>query len=99
MRAEFDAYAGRVRETAGFGLRCELWRAAAAGADDKFGHLRADLDALVQALAQRRAACAEAVGNSLNAQQLLLGLGLGATVLALLGSVWWGAASPGRCCG
>ena len=56
--------------------------------DDQFGRLSANLDALVQLLAQRRLALAEeAVGSSLHAQHLLLGLDIGAAMLVLLGSV------------
>ena len=88
MRRDFAAYAAKVRDTAGFAAYDASYGALlAGGADEDFGRLHADLDALVQALAQRRVALVKAaVGNSLNAQQLLLGLGLGATALALLGS-------------
>jgi diguanylate cyclase (GGDEF)-like protein len=89
LREEFAAYAAKVRQTANFTAYDASYGALLAGVtDDDFGRLRADLDTLVQALAQRRAALAkEAIGNSLNARHLLVGLGLGATVLALLGSV------------
>jgi diguanylate cyclase (GGDEF)-like protein len=89
LRAEFAAYAVRVRETAGFAAYDASYGELLAGVtDDRFGQLRADLDALVQVFAQRRVALArDAVGNSLNARELLLGLGLGAVVLGLLGSV------------
>ena len=89
LREEFAAYAGKVRQTAGFAAYDGSYGALFAGAtDDAFGRLRVDLDTLVQTLAQRRTALAsEAVGNSLNARHMLVGLGLGATVLALLGSV------------
>jgi diguanylate cyclase (GGDEF)-like protein len=89
LHAEFDAYVVRVRETAGFAAYDASYGELLAGAtDDRFGQLRADLDALVKLFAQRRTALVQkAVGNSLNARQLLLGLGLGAAVLGLLGSV------------
>ena len=88
LRAAFGDYASRVRETANFAAYDASYGALVAGVtDDKFGHLRADLDTLVQSLAQRRAVLVtDAVGNSLAAQKTLLGLGLGATMLALLGS-------------
>ena len=89
MREEFAAYAVKLRDTASFAAYDASYGALlAAGADEDFGRVHADLDAMVQALTQRRVALvAEAVGKSLNAQQLVLGIGLGATVLALLGSV------------
>ena len=52
----FRDYAGRVRETASFAAYDASYGVLVAGiTDDKFGHLRADLDTLVQSLAQRRA--------------------------------------------
>jgi diguanylate cyclase (GGDEF)-like protein len=88
LREAFRDYAGRVRETASFAAYDASYGVLVAGiTDDKFGHLRADLDALVQSLALRRAALTtDAVSNSVGAQKMLLGLGLGATMLALLGS-------------
>jgi diguanylate cyclase (GGDEF)-like protein len=88
LRAEFADYTARVRETASFAAYDASYGALVAGVtDDKFGHLRADLAALVQALAERRAElAADAVSNSLGARKMLLGLGLGAAILALLGS-------------
>jgi diguanylate cyclase (GGDEF)-like protein len=89
VREEFAAYAAKVRETAGFAAYDTSYGALLAGVtDDDFSRLRADLDMLVGALAQRRVVLTQqAIGNSLDARRLLLGLGLGATVLALLGSV------------
>jgi diguanylate cyclase (GGDEF)-like protein len=89
LRQEFGDYARRVRETAGFAAYDASYGALLAGVtDDHFGHLHAELDALVDSLAQRRAALAtNAVSDSLAAQRTLLGLGLGAAMLALLGSV------------
>jgi diguanylate cyclase (GGDEF)-like protein len=86
---EFGDYAGKARDTAGFAAYDASYGALVAGiADDRFERLRRDLDALVQSLAQRRAALAtEAIANSLAAQRMLLALGLGATLLTLLGSV------------
>jgi diguanylate cyclase (GGDEF)-like protein len=88
LRDAFTDYAGRVRETASFAAYDASYGVLVAGiTDEKFGHLRADLDALVQSLAQRRAALTtDAVSTSVGAQKKLLGLGLGATMLALLGS-------------
>ena len=89
LRARFAAYAMRVRETIDFAAYDSSYGALHAGiTDDQFGLLSANLDALVQLLAQRRLALAEeAVGGSLNARHLLLGLGIGAAMLVLLGSV------------
>jgi diguanylate cyclase (GGDEF)-like protein len=88
LRAEFKDYTGRVREAAGFAAYDASYGALVAGVtDDKFALLRRDLDALVRSLADRRTALTvDAVGDSLGAQRMLLGLGLGATMLALLGS-------------
>jgi PAS domain-containing protein len=79
----------RVRETIDFAAYDSSYGALHAGiTDDQFGPLSANLDALVQLLAQRRLALAEeVVGGSLRAQHLLLGLDIGAAMLALLGSV------------
>jgi diguanylate cyclase (GGDEF)-like protein len=89
LRAEFAAYADKVRETAEFAAYDGSYGTLLAGVtDENFGRLRTDLDALVQKLAQRRAALTdEAIGNSRDARRLLIALGFGATVLALLGSV------------
>lgn len=89
LREEFAAYAAKVRETEQFAAYDASYGALLAGVtDEDFGRLHADLDALVHTLAQRRAALTgEAVGDSLHARRLLIGLGFGATVLALLGSV------------
>jgi diguanylate cyclase (GGDEF)-like protein len=89
LREEFGDYVRRVREAASFASYDASYGDLLAGiADAKFGHLRADLDALVQSLAQRRGVLAnDAVRDSRAAQQTLLGLGLGTTMLALLGAV------------
>ncbi len=89
LRASFAAYANRVRETIEFAAYDSSYGALNAGVtDDQFGVLSASLDQLVQLLAQRRLALAEeAVTGSLDAQHLLLGLGTGASMLVLLGSV------------
>jgi diguanylate cyclase (GGDEF)-like protein len=88
LRAEFKDYTARVRETAGFAAYDASYGALVARVtDEKFELLRRDLDALVRSLAERRAALTtNAVGDSLGAQRMLLGLGLGATLLVLLGS-------------
>jgi diguanylate cyclase (GGDEF)-like protein len=88
LREAFAEYVSRVRETASFAAYDTSYGTLVAGVtDDRFRYLRADLDALVHSLAERRAALAtDAVANSLAAQRMLLGLGLGATMLALLGS-------------
>jgi diguanylate cyclase (GGDEF)-like protein len=88
LRSEFKDYIARVRETAGFAAYDASYGALVASAtDEKFALLRRDLDALVRSLAERRAALTiNAVADSLGAQRMLLGLGLGATLLALLGS-------------
>jgi hypothetical protein len=74
LRAEFADYAKRVRETVSFAAYDASYGAMVVGVtDDKFRHLSADLDALVQSLAQRRTALAtDAVSNSLAAQKMLL---------------------------
>ena len=92
LRAAFRDYAGRVRETASFAAYDASYGVLVAPiTDDKFGHLRADLDALVQSLAERRAVLVrDAIRNSVGAQRALLALGLGATMLALLGSAFVG---------
>jgi diguanylate cyclase (GGDEF)-like protein len=89
LRTEFDGYAERVEETAGFAAYDASYGALLATVtNDDFVRLRADLDALVQSLAQRREALtSKAVHSSLEARKMLLGLGLGATVLTLLGSL------------
>jgi len=88
LRQEFDDYASKARETVSFAAYDASYGALLAGVTgDRFDVLRADLDGLVHALAQRRAALAsDSVVNSLTAQKTLLGLGVGATVLVLLGS-------------
>ncbi|HET6308973.1 MAG TPA: HAMP domain-containing protein, partial [Rhodopila sp.] len=89
LRAAFIDYVSRVRETASFAAYDASYGALVAGiADDKFGHLRVELDSLVRSLSQRRETLVkDAIRNSVGAQQTLLGLGLGATLLGLLGSV------------
>jgi diguanylate cyclase (GGDEF)-like protein len=89
LRREFAEYARLVRDTASFAAYDASYGALLAGVtDEHFGHLHAELDALVQSLAQRRVALAtNAVSDSLAAQRMLLGLGLGAATLALIGSV------------
>ena len=89
LRAEFADYASRVRQTAGFAAYDASYGALIAGStNDRFVLLHADLDDLVQSLAVRRTALAtEAVNNSLAAQRTLHSLGLGATMLTLLGSI------------
>ncbi|HUB46695.1 MAG TPA: EAL domain-containing protein [Acetobacteraceae bacterium] len=88
LRKEFDDYASRARDTVSFAAYDASYGALLAGVTgDKFDRLHADLDALVRSLAERRAALAsDAVANSLTAQTTLLGLGIGATMLVLLGS-------------
>jgi len=88
LREEFASYTGGVRETAGFAAYDASYGALlAGGTDDRFVILRADLADLVRTLAQRRVSLTqEAVGSSVKAQRQLLSLGLGAVVLALLGS-------------
>jgi diguanylate cyclase (GGDEF)-like protein len=88
LRAEFGEYANRVHETASFAAYDASYGALVAGVtNDHFERLRGSLDALVQSLAERRAALtSDAVGSSLAAQRTLLWLGLGVTVLTLLGS-------------
>ena len=88
LRAEFATYTAGVRDTAGFAAYDASYGALLAGVtDDRFVILRADLADLVQTLAQRRVSLTNAaVGSSVKAQRQLLGLGLGAVVLALLGS-------------
>ena len=85
----FSAYAAAVRQTASFAAYDASYGALLVGvAHNDFLTLRADLDALVQSLAQRRAALTtEAVANSVSARQRLLGLGVGSSLLALLGSI------------
>jgi diguanylate cyclase (GGDEF)-like protein len=88
LHKEFASYAAGVRETAAFAAYDASYGALlAGGTDDHFVILRADLADLVQTLAQRRVSLTrEAVTSSVIAQHQLLGLGLGAVVLALLGS-------------
>ena len=88
LRKEFDEYANRAGDTVRFAAYDASYGALLAGVTgDKFDRMRADLDALVHSLAQRRTALvSDAVANSLTAQKTLLGLGLGATMLVLLGS-------------
>jgi PAS domain-containing protein len=97
LRGDFASYAARVRDTANFAAFDTSYGMMLAGmTDEHFGRLRADLDALVQSLSQRRAALAmEAVGHSRKAQRLLLVLGIGAAVLALLGSAVVGRSIAG----
>ena len=90
LHEAFAAYAARARETAEFAAYDASYGALLAGiTDDRFGILRADLDdSGAGARPQRREALArEAIADSLAARHLLLGFGLGAAVLALLGSV------------
>jgi diguanylate cyclase (GGDEF)-like protein len=89
LREEFADYERRVRVVTSFAAYDASYGAMFAEVTgDDFNRLRADLDLLVQALAQRRAALAsEAIGKSLLAQKTLLLLGLGATIFAILGSV------------
>jgi len=89
LRTAFAAYAARARQAAEFAAYDGSYGALlAGGASDEFSRLRGDLDDLVSMLALRRAALADrAVGASLNARRLLVGLGVGATILALLGSI------------
>jgi diguanylate cyclase (GGDEF)-like protein len=89
LREEFAAYTAGVRETAGFAAYDASYGALLAGpTDDRFVILRADLADVVQTLAHRRESLTkEAVASSVNAQHQLLGLSLGAVVLAMLGSV------------
>jgi diguanylate cyclase (GGDEF)-like protein len=88
LREEFSTYAAGVRETASFAAYDASYGALVAGATDgHFVTLRADLADLVRTLAQRRVSLTkEVVASAVNAQHQLLGLGLGAVVLALLGS-------------
>jgi diguanylate cyclase (GGDEF)-like protein len=89
LRQEMGNYAARLRDTAGFATYDASYGELPVGtADECFSRLRADLDALVQFLADRRAALtAQAISGSLNGCELMLGLGLGAAMLGLLGSV------------
>ncbi|MFL5256519.1 MAG: hypothetical protein ACJ8AI_27215 [Rhodopila sp.] len=100
LREEMASYATRLRETAGFAAYdASYGELLASTADERFAHLGADLDALVQLLADRRAVLtAQAITASLNARELMLGLGLGAAILGLLGQSPSDAASPRRCC-
>ena len=88
LRGELATYTDGVRETASFAAYDTSYGALLAGpTDDRFIILRADLADLVQTLAQRRVSLTKkAVASSVKAQHQLLGLGLGAVVLALLGS-------------
>jgi diguanylate cyclase (GGDEF)-like protein len=85
----FGAYAIQVRQTAAFAAYDASYGAMlASGTNENFQTLRADLDALVLALAQRRAALtSEIIGNSVKARRRLLGLGVGGALVALLGSI------------
>ncbi|HEX3574323.1 MAG TPA: EAL domain-containing protein, partial [Rhodopila sp.] len=89
LRQEFDDYVSQFRDTANFAAYDASYGALiAGGANERFGTLRADLDGLVQSLAQRRASLAsDAVRDSVAAQKMLAVLGLGATLITLLGSV------------
>ncbi|HEY3846245.1 MAG TPA: ATP-binding protein [Acetobacteraceae bacterium] len=89
LRDAFAVYAARVRDTAGFAAYDASYGALLAGVTaDKFRQLRTELDTLVAGLEQRRASLGNAaVDDSLDARQWLLELGLGAAVLAVLGSV------------
>jgi diguanylate cyclase (GGDEF)-like protein len=92
LNAKFDAYIARAHETVDFAAYDGSYGALLAGVtDEHFAKLRAGLDDVVQALATRRSVlAAQAVSSSLDAQHLLLGLGIGTTMLALLGSVMVG---------
>ncbi|MFL5283175.1 MAG: hypothetical protein ACJ8AW_19835 [Rhodopila sp.] len=100
LREEMAGYVTRLRETASFAAYdASYGELLASTADERFAHLGADLDALVQLLADRRAVLtAQAITASLNARELMLGLGLGAAILGLLGQSPSDAASPRRCC-
>ncbi len=89
LRDAFAVYAARVRDTAGFAAYDASYGALLAGVTaDRFRQLCTELDTLVAGLEQRRASLGtEAVDDSLDARQWLIELGLGAAVLALLGSV------------
>ncbi|WP_158258254.1 putative bifunctional diguanylate cyclase/phosphodiesterase [Rhodopila globiformis] len=97
LRQEMGTYAARLRETAGFAASDASHGAMLAGtADADFDRLHAYLDALVQFLADRRAALTtQAVAASLKARELMLGLGLGTAMLGLLGSVAIGRSIAG----
>ncbi len=88
LREEFARYTAGVRDTTGFAAYDASYGALLAGVtDDRFVILRDDLADLVRSLAQRRVSLTqEAVAGSVKAQRQLLALGLGAVVLALLGS-------------
>ncbi len=88
LRKEFATYTAGVRETAGFAAYDASYGALVVGdTDEYFVILRADLADLVRTLEQRRESLAKkAVAGSIHAQHQLLGLSLGAVVLALLGS-------------
>jgi diguanylate cyclase (GGDEF)-like protein len=97
LREEFASYTTGVRETAAFAAYDASYGALlAGGTDDHFVILRADLADLVQSLALRRMSLTkEAVTSSVKAQHQLLSLGLGAVVLALLGSALVGRSISG----
>ena len=88
LREEYLIYATALRQTVGFAAYDASYGALLARAtNDHFTTLHDDLDALVRQLAERRTALTtKTVSNSVRARDHLIGLGVGAALLALLGS-------------
>ncbi len=89
LRDVFAGYATQARETADFAAYDGSYGAMLAGVtDEHFSRLHSELETLVQVLSQRRTVLTkDAVNSSRVAEERLLGAGLGAALLALVGSV------------